>query len=197
MRAELPIYDGDARSLREMFSYFPSGVAALLAEIDGKPTGIVASALTVGVSMEPPLVSCAIRRASATWPELKQASGIGVSVLAEDHSKLARQIASKDVASRFEGVPLRHVDSSARFIARAPVWFECTFFESIPPETTPLCCSKFVEAVPIQPSSRWSSTARLFTSFCKPHRKSEDLPYAKRLSQGYPMTDSYRPVDFH
>jgi flavin reductase (DIM6/NTAB) family NADH-FMN oxidoreductase RutF len=132
MLAHLPHYKGDARALREMFSYFPSGVAALLAEIDGKPTGIVASSFTVGVSIEPPLVSCAIRRASTTWLELRRATRIGISVLAEDHGAMARQIASKDVAGRFADVPLRHTGSSARFIAGAPVWFECSFFDELP-----------------------------------------------------------------
>jgi flavin reductase (DIM6/NTAB) family NADH-FMN oxidoreductase RutF len=132
MLAELPHYDGDARNLREMFSYFPSGVLALLAEIDDTPTGIIASSFTVGVSIEPPLVSCAIRRASTTWPTLKRASAIGISVLAEDQGKMARQIASQDAAGRFADVPLRHTGSSARFIAGAPVWFECTFYDEHP-----------------------------------------------------------------
>lgn len=132
MLADLPHYDGDARNLREMFSYFPSGVAALLAEIDGKPTGIVASSFTVGVSIDPPLVSCAVRRASTTWPKLKRASRIGISVLAEDQGAMARQIASKDADERFTDVPLRHTGSSARFIAGAPVWFECAFADELP-----------------------------------------------------------------
>jgi flavin reductase (DIM6/NTAB) family NADH-FMN oxidoreductase RutF len=132
MLADLPHYDGDARNLRAMFACFPSGVAALLAEIDGKTTGIVASSFTVGVSIEPPLVSCAIRRASTTWPELKRAARIGISVLAEDQGAIARQIASKDAAARFDDVPLRHAGSSARFIAGAPVWFECAFHDEHP-----------------------------------------------------------------
>lgn len=132
MLADLPHYDGNARSLREMFSYFPSGVAALLAEIDGKPTGIIASSFTVGVSIDPPLVSCAIRRASTTWPELRRASNIGISVLAEDQGAMARQIASRQADERFVEVPLRNTGSSARFIAGAPVWFECTFAEEHP-----------------------------------------------------------------
>jgi flavin reductase (DIM6/NTAB) family NADH-FMN oxidoreductase RutF len=128
MHADLPLLDGNSDNLRKLFSYFPSGVVALLAEIDGRPTGIVASSFTVGVSIEPPLVSCAIRKASATWPELKRASRIGISVLAENQGGLARQIASKDVAARFADIPLRHSGTSARFIAGAPVWFECAFF---------------------------------------------------------------------
>ncbi|MCQ4632651.1 flavin reductase family protein [Shinella sp. CPCC 100929] len=132
IRAELPPYEGDTAHLRKMFSYFPSGVVALLANVGGTPKGMVASSFTVGVSMEPPLVSCAIRRQSSTWPELKGAHRIGISVFGEDQGEMARQISSKSIASRFEKIPLRHADSSALFIAQAPVWFECSFADELP-----------------------------------------------------------------
>ena len=66
--AVLPPYQADPGHLRETFSYFPSGVVALLAEVDGQPQALVASAFTVGVSINPPLVSCAIQLTSCTWP---------------------------------------------------------------------------------------------------------------------------------
>jgi flavin reductase (DIM6/NTAB) family NADH-FMN oxidoreductase RutF len=126
VRAALPRYQADTEHLREVFSYFPSGVVAVLAHIDGEPRGIVASAFTVGVSMAPPLVSCAIQNTSRTWPVLKRADSIGISVLGEGQGPLCRQLASPDRAARFENVPLRDTGSSALFIAGAPVWFECT-----------------------------------------------------------------------
>lgn len=132
MESALPHYEGDPKHLREMFSYFPSGVVALLAEIDGEPRGMVASSFTVGVSIDPPLVACAIQLSSSTWPLLKQASRLGISVLAEGHGALARQIASKNDSERFADVPLRHTGSSARFIAGAPVWFETSFAGEFP-----------------------------------------------------------------
>ena len=53
-------------ALRQAFGRFPSGIAALCAEIDGAPQGIVASSFTVGVSMDPPLVMFAVQNASRT-----------------------------------------------------------------------------------------------------------------------------------
>lgn len=132
VRAALPRYEADPRQLRETFSYFPSGVVALLADIGGEPQGMVASAFTVGVSTEPPLVSCAIRMASTTWPVLRTAPYLGISVLAAHQGALARQIASPERAGRFADVPLRETGSSARFIAGAPVWFECTVYSELP-----------------------------------------------------------------
>lgn len=132
MRASLPRYEADPKQLRETFSYFPSGVVALLAEVEGKPHGMVASAFTVGVSMEPPLVSCAIQLTSSTWPILKTAATIGISVLGEGQESLARQLSSRNREERFTDVPLRDTGSSALFIAGAPVWFETTFADEFP-----------------------------------------------------------------
>jgi flavin reductase (DIM6/NTAB) family NADH-FMN oxidoreductase RutF len=130
--AVLPRYEADPKHLRETFSYFPTGVVALLAEVDGEPRGLVASAFTVGVSIDPPLVSCAIQLTSTSWPILRTATTIGISVFAEDQGEMARQISSRNHEQRFVGVPLRDTGSSARFIAGAPVWFETTFAGEFP-----------------------------------------------------------------
>lgn len=130
--AELPMYDNDPRALRRVYSYFPSGVVALIAEVDGETHGLVASAFTVGVSIDPPLVSCAIQLSSSTWPRVCAADRIGISVLADSHADLARQIGGRDRARRFDGVPVRTTGSSARFVAGAPVWLECSLYAEHP-----------------------------------------------------------------
>jgi flavin reductase (DIM6/NTAB) family NADH-FMN oxidoreductase RutF len=132
IHASLPRYNADPANLRRTFSYFPSGVVALIAEVDRRPRGLVAATFTVGVSIEPPLVLCAIQNSSATWPLLRRADTIGISVLAEDQGPLGLQIGSKDPAERFVEVPLRSAGSSARFIAGAPVWFECEIYGEHP-----------------------------------------------------------------
>lgn len=91
-------------ALRETFSHFPQGVAFLGAEVDGTPLGLVASTLTVGVSLTPPLVSIAVQNSSTTWPTLRRAPELGISLLGTDQESLARQLASKDRSRRFVGV---------------------------------------------------------------------------------------------
>lgn len=91
-------------ALRETFSRFPQGVVLIAAEIDGSPVGLVASTLTAGVSLEPPLVSVAIQNSSTTWPTLRRATELGISLLSTEQEALARQLASKDHARRFSGV---------------------------------------------------------------------------------------------
>jgi flavin reductase (DIM6/NTAB) family NADH-FMN oxidoreductase RutF len=91
-------------NLRETFSHFPQGVAFIGAAFDGAPIGIVASTLTVGVSLAPPLVSVAVQNSSATWPTLRDAPELGISLLGTDQEGLARQLASKDRSRRFDGI---------------------------------------------------------------------------------------------
>lgn len=91
-------------ALRETFSHFPQGVALIGAEVDGTPLGLVASTVTAGVSLDPPLISVAVQTSSSTWPLLRSAPALGVSLLGTHQSLLARQLASKDRASRFAGI---------------------------------------------------------------------------------------------
>lgn len=106
--------------LRETFSRFPQGVALIGAEVDGEPLGLVASTLTVGVSLDPPLVSIAVQNTSATWPLLRTAPALGVSLLGTHQSHLARQLASKDRAQRFTGIDPVIADDGALTIPDSP-----------------------------------------------------------------------------
>ena len=58
-QAPAPVTPATPETLRETFSHFPQGVAFIGAEVDAAPLGLVASTLTVGVSLDPPLVSVA------------------------------------------------------------------------------------------------------------------------------------------
>lgn len=91
-------------ALRETFSHFPQAVALIGAEVDGTPLGLVASTVTAGVSLDPPLISVAVQTTSSTWPLLRAAPALGVSLLGAHQSLLVRQLASKDRASRFSGI---------------------------------------------------------------------------------------------
>ena len=96
--------DLDPRRLRDAFGIFPSGVVAVAAEVDGALVGLAASSFT-SVSVDPPLVSFSIRTESRTWPDLRRAARLGVTILGDPHGPLARQLAG-DPAHRFDDVPV-------------------------------------------------------------------------------------------
>jgi flavin reductase (DIM6/NTAB) family NADH-FMN oxidoreductase RutF len=120
---------GDA--LRRTFALFPSGVAAIAAEVDGAPRVLVASSFQVGISAEPPLVLFAVQRTSESWPVLRRATRLGVSVLGEAHEAACRRLASK-VADRFSGIPTETTASGAVLIGGAPVHLECSIEGGMP-----------------------------------------------------------------
>jgi flavin reductase (DIM6/NTAB) family NADH-FMN oxidoreductase RutF len=88
--------------LRRAFAAFPSGVTAVAGMIDDHPVGLTASTFTP-VSLEPPLVSICVARTSTTWPTLRRAPSLGVSVLAAGHGDVARAMSAKQ-GDRFAGL---------------------------------------------------------------------------------------------
>src|SRR5581483_2838119 len=114
----------DSRMLREAFGAFPTGVVAVAAQIGERLVGLAASSFT-SVSLDPPLVSFSVSKGSSTWPELRRAAHLGLSVLAEDHGALCRQLAGP-AQERFTGVAFEITDGGAVMLAEAIAQYDCT-----------------------------------------------------------------------
>jgi flavin reductase (DIM6/NTAB) family NADH-FMN oxidoreductase RutF len=119
-------YETDLALLRKTFSFFPTGVAAIAAEIDGRPNGMVVSTFTVGVSMDPPMVLFSVQNESTTWPEIHGAERLGISVLGEGMGPAARQLSSRNKESRFDGLDIETSEAGAVFVHGSAIWLECT-----------------------------------------------------------------------
>ena len=103
----------DPVRLRAAFGAFPSGVVAVAARVDDRIVGLAASSFT-SVSLDPPLVSFSIATASRTWPALRRADHVGVTVLADHHDLVARQLAGPadaSVTAWFDTTIDRHVEA--------------------------------------------------------------------------------------
>lgn len=109
--------------LRNAFGFFPSGVTAVCALIDGEPVGMAASSFT-SVSVDPPLVSVCIQNSSATWPKLRAAPRLGLSVLSEEHSVACRSL-SRKVGDRFAGFSRFELANGAILVRDASAWWDC------------------------------------------------------------------------
>ncbi len=120
----------DHATLRKAFSAFPSGVVAVTAEVDGAPVGMAASSFT-SVSLSPPLVSFCIAKQSSTWPVLRRAPRLGVSVLADHHDRVCRQLAGPS-AHRFEDLALHRTNTGSVLLEDAVVAFEASTYNEIP-----------------------------------------------------------------
>ncbi|GAA1594105.1 flavin reductase family protein [Actinoplanes couchii] len=121
--------DLDPVRLRQAFGDFPSGVVAVAAIVDGNPVGLAASSFT-SVSLEPPLVSVSIANTSKTWPDLRRADHLGVTVLAEHHGPVCRQLAGP-VGRRFDDVPLLVTAEGAVTVSDGLARFDCTVYREV------------------------------------------------------------------
>ncbi|MEV8516841.1 flavin reductase family protein [Dactylosporangium sp. NPDC051484] len=116
--------------LRRVFGAFPSGVTAVAALVDGAPVGLAASSFT-SVSLDPPLVSVCIARTSSTWPTLRRADRLGVSVLAAHQEHLGRQLSLRG-GDRFSGVTWRATQGGEILLDGACAWLDCSIEREIP-----------------------------------------------------------------
>lgn len=121
--------DLDPGRLREAFGFFPTGVVAVAAQVDGRPVGLAASSFT-SVSLDPPLVSINLATRSRTWPDLRRSDHLGVTVLADHQEVVCRQLAGP-VEGRFEGVPLLVADNGAVTLVQGLARFDCTIHQEV------------------------------------------------------------------
>ena len=121
--------DLDAAELRKVFGIFPTGVVAVAAEVDGELTGLAASSFT-SVSLDPPLVSFSIANTSKTWPLLRRARHVGVTILADHHGPVARRLAGP-VEARFQDLPLIRTDLGAVTIEDGLARFDTSIYREV------------------------------------------------------------------
>jgi flavin reductase (DIM6/NTAB) family NADH-FMN oxidoreductase RutF len=121
--------DLDPTRLRAAFGSFPSGVVAVAARVDGALVGLAASSFT-SVSLEPPLVSVSVANTSKTWPDLRRAGRLGLTVLAEHHGEVCRQLAGP-VDRRFAGVPVTVTDDGAVTLDEGLARFDCSVYREV------------------------------------------------------------------
>ncbi|WP_206515895.1 flavin reductase family protein [Nocardioides pantholopis] len=121
--------DLDPARLREAFGIFPSGVVAVAAEVQGRLVGLAASSFT-SVSLDPPLVSFSVANTSKTWPDLRRAAHLGLSVLADHHGQACRQLAGP-VAERFAGLDVTRTEDGAVTLDDALVRYDTSIHEEV------------------------------------------------------------------
>lgn len=115
--------------LRQAFGVFPTGVVAVAAEVDGALVGLAASSFT-SVSIDPPLVSFSVAKTSKTWPDLRRASHLGLTVLADHHGEVCRQLAGPPEA-RFDQVAVSASADGAVTLDEGLARFDCTIHQEV------------------------------------------------------------------
>ncbi len=121
--------DLDPARLREAFGHFPTGVVAVAADVQGHLVGLAASSFTA-VSLDPPLVSVNLAVTSKTWPDLRQAPHLGVTILADHHDRVCRQLAGP-VDHRFDDIAVSVSGDGAATLDEGLAKFDCTVYREV------------------------------------------------------------------
>ncbi len=121
----------DPDLIRSAFGCFPSGVAAISTATEDGPAVVVASSFQVGISLTPPLVLFAVQHTSTSWPRIRSAERIGISVLSAELKEIMRQLSRRGV-DRFAGIDTVTSPNGAIFIRGASAWLETSIFNEIP-----------------------------------------------------------------
>ncbi len=119
----------DPQSLRQIYGAFPSGVIAICALVGNTPVGMAASSFT-SVSLDPPLVSLCIQNSSTTWPRIRSACRLGLSVLAQEHDAVCAALSRKD-GDRFTSVEWEASKNGAIFVRGSVAYLECSLDREI------------------------------------------------------------------
>jgi flavin reductase (DIM6/NTAB) family NADH-FMN oxidoreductase RutF len=102
---------------RHTLAGYPTGIAVVAAEVDGKIVGISANSFT-SVSLVPPLVSMSFAHTSTSWPVLRRAQQWGISILGEDAHEVLTSL-RRPAAERFDDIDIETSPEGAVFVTGA------------------------------------------------------------------------------
>jgi flavin reductase (DIM6/NTAB) family NADH-FMN oxidoreductase RutF len=95
----------------------------------GSPLGMAANSFT-SVSLDPPIVSVCIGHSSRTWPRLRTAARLGISVLGEHQEEASRRLSATGT-DRFAGLAWHATAGGAVLLAGASAWLECSLERAV------------------------------------------------------------------
>jgi flavin reductase (DIM6/NTAB) family NADH-FMN oxidoreductase RutF len=115
---------GDGRALRVALGQFATGVTVVTTRAgDGSFVGLTANSFGA-LSLDPPLISWALRLASSSLPVFRQSERFVVNVLTESQVDVSRLFAS-GTPDKFSQVAHAENQDGMPYLHGAAAWFEC------------------------------------------------------------------------
>lgn len=118
--------EGGPRCLRNVLGRFATGVVAVAGRdaASGRRAALAANSFC-SVSLEPPLVSFCVAHTSTSWPHIRSAGLLAVSILGAGQRQAATRLATPG-GDKFTGLPWRASPGGAPVLDGALAWLECT-----------------------------------------------------------------------
>ena len=82
------------------------------------------------MSLEPALVSFSVANTSKTWPTLRRADRLGVTILADHHGEVCRRLAGP-VEHRFDDVAVTATEDGAVTLDEGLARFDCSIYREV------------------------------------------------------------------
>lgn len=123
----------DPEQLRGAMRAWTTGVAIATVSYEGQRHGMTVNSFT-SVSLDPPLVSVAMKRLTHTHELLEKAGAFSVTILSSDQAHLSDRFAGKPpkLTDRFEGVETETLILDAPLFKGGLAYFNCRVVNSIP-----------------------------------------------------------------
>jgi flavin reductase (DIM6/NTAB) family NADH-FMN oxidoreductase RutF len=122
----------DPEQLRHAMRAWTTGVTVVTATHDGQQYGMTVNSFT-SISLDPPLVSLALRKLTHTHELVEKSGEFAVTILAAEQKELSDRFAGKhpEIKDRFEGVPTETLAIKAPLLKGGTAYFNCSVVNSI------------------------------------------------------------------
>ena len=123
----------DAEQLRHAMRAWTTGVTVVTATYAGQKYGMTVNSFT-SISLEPPLVSLALKKLTHTHELVEKSGEFSVTILSSAQKELSDRFAGKQlgIKDRFEGVSTVMLSNRAPLIKDGIAYFNCRVVNSIP-----------------------------------------------------------------
>jgi flavin reductase (DIM6/NTAB) family NADH-FMN oxidoreductase RutF len=137
----------DPEVLRRAMRAWTTGVAVVTATHDGEQYGMTVNSFT-SISLEPPLVSVALKQLTHTHDLVVKSGMFAVTVLTAEQKELSDRFAGKipNITDRFEGVPTNALSINAPLLEGGMAYLNCSVVNSIPAGENTLFIAEVIAA---------------------------------------------------
>lgn len=157
----------DPEQLRHAMRAWTTGVAVVTATHDGQQYGMTVNSFT-SISLEPPLISVALRQLTHTHELVVKSNEFSVTILSSYQKELSDRFAGKtQIHDRFDGVPTETLVLPAPLLKGGMAFFNCRVVNAIPVGENTLFVAEVIaargegEGIPLVYHNRvyWNITA--------------------------------------
>ena len=122
----------DSEQLRRAMRAWTTGVTVVTAKYNGQQYGMTVNSFT-SISLEPPLVSLALRQLTHTHDLVERSGEFAVTILSVHQKELSDRFAGKfpEIKDRFEGVDTETLVLDAPLLKGGVAYFNCRVVNSV------------------------------------------------------------------